>query len=95
MQKHEINENYPLDIGEVTAPEPQWYKVEGRLGERLHQVGPKFTTGHVKAESLQHAKESYLAYMGQFFTTVEVLQVTPAGHSFPQAHVFPAKRNLK
>ena len=95
MQKQEF-ENDPLDIGSPVTDEPQWFKVEGRLGERIHPIGPKFTTGHVKAQSLQHAKESYLAYMGQFFTTVEVMQITPVGQSTPQGvHVFPAKRNLK
>lgn len=94
MQKQEF-ENDPLDIGSPVTDEPQWFKVEGRVGERLHNVGPKFSTGHVRTTSLQHAKESYLAYFGQYFASVEVLQVTPTGSQMPRGHVFPAKRNLK
>jgi hypothetical protein len=94
--KQENFTDEPLDI-EVSVPEePQWFKVEGRLGERIHQVGPKFTAGHVMANNLQHAKESYLSYMGQFFDMVEVLRVTPEGNpSTFGLNVFPAKRNLK
>jgi len=95
MQKQEFKENFPLDIGGETAPEPQWFQVSGRLGERIHPIGPKFTAGYVFTDSLAHAKESYQAYFAQYFEDVEVLQVTPAGARMPRGHVFPAKRKLQ
>lgn len=94
MQKNEF-EMDPLDVGSPDPEPPQWFKVEGRLGERFHPVGPKFDTGHVRTNCIQHAKESYLAYFGQYFDSVEVLKVTPVGSRIPRGHIFPTKRNIK
>lgn len=94
--KQESFTDEPLDIGAPVPEGTQWYAVEGRLGERIHPIGPKFCNGHVKANSLQHAKDSYQAYFEQYFYQVEVLKVTPVGYMNPNSiHVFPAKRNFK
>lgn len=93
MTIQNYQENEPLDIGSPEPDQSQWFKVEGRFGERIHPIGPKYTTGYVKTFSIHHAKESYLAYFGKYFASVEVLRITPVGFTMPMSEIFPAKRN--
>lgn len=92
MTIQNYQENKPLDIGSPEPDQSQWFKVEGRLDERISIIAPKFSTGHVKTHSIFHAKESYLAYFGKYYESVEVLRITPLGSQMPTGDFFEAKR---